>query len=62
TVRDGAGRRIGSARVARVSTTRSRLVSVRLSRAIRRGHYRIGASFRSASGSRGTGSRTYTLG
>jgi ABC-2 type transport system ATP-binding protein len=62
TVRDAAGRRLGSASARSVKAGGTRLLSVRLDRAIRHGRYRITATFRSSSGGRGTATRTLTLG
>jgi ABC-2 type transport system ATP-binding protein len=61
-VSDAAGRRLGTTTVRSLPAGRSRLVTVRLSRPIRHGRYRIGARFTSRSGRAGAVSRTLTLG
>jgi ABC-2 type transport system ATP-binding protein len=62
TVRDRGGRRLGSTTTRSLRAGGSRLVTVRLSRPLRRSRYRIGASFRTRSGATGAASRSIVLG
>jgi ABC-2 type transport system ATP-binding protein len=62
TVRDRSGRRLGIATTRSLRAGGSRLVTVRLSRPIRRGRYRIGAAYRTSSGVAGVASRSIVLG
>jgi hypothetical protein len=61
-VADASGRRLGTATARSLTVSRSRLVTVRLSRPVSRGRYRIGARFVGRSGARGAASRILTLG
>ncbi|MCW3013691.1 MAG: peptidase [Solirubrobacterales bacterium] len=62
TVRDRAGRRLGTASARSLPAGGSRLVAVRLNQPIRHGRYRVGATFRTTSGAKGAASRSIVLG